>query len=222
MNTAVFLQVRLDSSRLPRKALKPIADRVLAEHAMRALRKLDLDHYVLVTASGDETVLGPYAEACGFEIFAGDRDDVLDRFIRAGRLYKPDLIIRATGDNPLVAIEPARTVLETIGKDPGCDYCAMRGLPLGCGVEVFRREALETAYAETEDPYDHEHVTPYLYKNPERFNLRYLQHDPPMEECRVTMDTEEDYFEIRELFKALYRGGPVPFDRLKEYLLRHD
>ena len=220
MRTAVFLQVRLDSTRLPRKALKPIADHVLVEHAMLALRDLDLDNHVLVTADGDETVLGPYAEACGFEIFSGDRDNVLDRFIKAGRLYKPDLIIRATGDNPLVAIEPARQVLALISSDPDCDYAAMKGLPLGCGIEIFRREALEKAYAESEDPYDHEHVTPYLYRNPELFRLRYLENNPPMEEKRVTMDTEDDYIRIQGIFGKLYKGRPVSFYDLKDYLLK--
>jgi spore coat polysaccharide biosynthesis protein SpsF len=220
MKTALFLQVRLDSSRLPRKALKPIVDHVLAEHAMRALKKLDLDHHVLVTALGDESTLRPYAEACGFEIFAGDRDDVLDRFIRAGRLYEPDLIIRATGDNPLVAIEPAREVLKLISHDPGCDYAAMKGLPLGCGVEIFRREALEKAWAESTDPYDHEHVTPYIYRHPESFTLRYLQNEPPLEHHRVTMDTDEDYRGIRKIFDDLYTGEPVDFNTLKEYLLK--
>ena len=220
MKTAVFLQVRLDSTRLPRKALKKIEDHILAEHAMLALKELDLDHHVLVTARGDESILAPYAQACGFETYAGDRDDVLDRFIQAGRLYKPDLIIRATGDNPLVAIDPARRVLEAISANPGCDYCAMKGLPLGCGVEIFRREALEKAYAESDDPYDHEHVTPYLYRNPDLFTLRYLQHNPPMEEHRVTMDTENDYLRILKIFKELYGGTPLSFDRLKEYLLK--
>lgn len=220
MKTALFLQVRLDSTRLPRKALKPFAGHVLAEHAMRALKTLDLDHHVLVTARGDESILRPYAEACGFETFAGDRDDVLDRFIRAGRLYEPELIIRATGDNPLVAIEPAREVLELISKDPGCDYAAMKGLPLGCGVEIFRREALEKAYARSSDPYDHEHVTPYIYRHPEEFVLRYLQNSPPMEEHRVTLDTEGDFLRIRKIFDDLYAGEPVEFNTLKEYLLK--
>jgi len=223
MKSAVFLQVRLDSSRLPGKALKTIAGRTVIEHAMASLKNIPADDFVLVTADGDESRLAPYAERMGFDLYAGSRNDVLDRFIQAGRLYKPDIIIRATGDNPLVAWEPATEVLERLKKQPATDYMAMKGLPLGCGVEVFRRAALEQAYSRTEDAYDHEHVTPYLYRNPDRFRLEYLHTPADMEkDYRVTLDTRDDYYSIKRIFDHIYRGTPVPFDELTGYLKRND
>ncbi|QEN07502.1 hypothetical protein EXM22_05675 [Oceanispirochaeta crateris] len=221
MKKAVFLQVRLDSHRLPQKALKLIDDKTVVEHAMISLKNLDLDNYVIVTARGDEKDLKPLADRCGFEVFAGDRQDVLKRYIEAGRLYEPQLIIRATGDNPLVSWEMASKVIKDFEQDDCPDYMAMKGLPIGCGVEVFKRDALEKSYPLTESNYDHEHVTPYIYNNPDMFSLKYLNHNPPMNQ-RVTLDTLEDYKNISYIFSQLYEGKTIDFCRLKEYLLNHD
>ncbi len=222
MKKSLFLQVRLDSSRLPGKALKMISGRTVIEHAMNSLRNLNIDDYVLVTAAGDEDKLIPLADRFGFDVFAGDRQDVLKRYIDAGRKYNSDLIVRATGDNPLVSWEMAQKVISAIEKDGTADYMAMKHLPVGCGVEVFRRKALEAAYALTSEPYDHEHVTPFLYNHPEQFKLEYLEHFPPYSH-RVTLDTQDDYDYISSIFTALYDGSsPVSFESLKEFLRKND
>lgn len=221
MKTAVFLQVRLDSSRFPEKAIKIIEDKTVIEHAMLSLKNIPLNDYVIVTAEGDQDVLAPLAEKCGFTVFAGDRQDVLKRYIDAGREYSPDIIIRATGDNPLVAWEPAAELLQFLKESPAVEYTAMLGIPVGCGVELFRRESLEKAYPLTEKSYDHEHVTPYIYNNPDSFSLYYHQHRPQMSQ-RVTLDTEEEYRRIQKIFKALYDGRTIPFNKLKDYLNTDD
>ncbi|MDC7234125.1 MAG: hypothetical protein PQJ58_12900 [Spirochaetales bacterium] len=221
MKSAVFLQVRLDSSRLPRKALKVIEGKTVIEHAMLSLRNIPLDNYVIVTAEGDQTELTPLAEKCGFSVFAGDRQDVLKRYIDAGRVYEPDIIIRATGDNPLVAWEPAAELLAFLKNQEETDYTAMLGIPVGCGVEIFRRRALEKTFPLTEAPYDHEHVTPYIYNNPEVFSLYYHRHLPELTQ-RVTLDTVEDFIRISCIFRTLYRGSTIPFESLKDYLISND
>ncbi len=221
MTSAVFLQVRLDSNRLPGKALKTIEGKTVISHAMASLKNIPCNHHVLLTAEGDEKVLEPLAHKEGFSVFAGDRQDVLGRFIEAGRLYNPDIIIRATGDNPLVAWEPAVQLLQYLKDNSVTDYTAMKGLPVGCGVELFRRRALEDTLPRTEEAYDHEHVTPYIYNHPAEFSLCYHEHIPFMEN-RVTLDTEEDYRKISRIFSELYRGQTISFTRLKEYLIQHD
>lgn len=222
-HSAVLLQVRIDSSRLPGKALKNICGLTVIEHAMRALKKIPSDKHVLVTATGDESYFSDLAIKQGFELFSGSRGDVLDRFIQAGRQCKADVIIRATGDNPLVAYEPASFLLESIMGNPVWDYTAMRGLPLGCGVEVFRFSALERAAGKTDAPYDHEHVTPYIYNNPEQFRLEYFDAPADMaSDARVTLDTLKDYQSITEVFHSLYTDKPVEIRELVRYLNSHE
>ncbi|MBN2657080.1 MAG: methyltransferase domain-containing protein [Spirochaetales bacterium] len=218
MSTAVCLQVRLDSSRLPGKALLKIEDLTLVEHAMRALGSVESDFRLLLTTEECLENLSPLAGKWNFIPFAGPKEDVLLRFVLAARKYGVRTLIRATGDNPLVSAKLARLVLEEHGKS-GADYSNWTDAPLGTGIEVVETAALKRALSESSDPYDHEHVTPWIYKNPEKFNLNI--HRVPREyyfRIKVSVDTAEDLERMRLLYKDLYRHRPVEIDELMEYL----
>ena len=101
--TGVFLQVRLDSSRLPRKALLDLGGRPVIVRAMEALDGVPADIRALVTTDDSRASLSPLASSCGWEIHCGSKDDVLSRYLGAASRYGTDTIIRATGDNPLVS-----------------------------------------------------------------------------------------------------------------------
>ena len=222
-SSAVFLQARMDSTRLPGKALKTLQGKAIVEHAMASLKQIPADLHVLLTAQGDEHFFEKQTEKMGFHLFAGSRDDVLDRFIQAGRFYNVDKCIRATGDNPLVASEPASFLLEQLINHPEWDYTAMKGLPLGCGVEVFRFSALEKAFLQTDSSYDHEHVTPYIYNNPDQFVLEYYEAPPEFaDESAVTIDTQKDFDSVSRIFDSLYRSKPIGIEELVGYLKKND
>ncbi len=217
--TGVFVQVRLGSIRLPGKALLEIEDRPAIEHAMRSLRRLPASVHALLTDAASESRLSPHASRCGFRVFAGPREHVLERYVLAARRFGVDEIVRATGDNPLVSWELARmAVAERRRRD--ADFLAYDGPPLGTGVEVVRAAALERALDESTDPFDAEHVSPYLYRNPDRFRCVRLVAPPAYRaaEARVTLDTPEDYERIMALMRAVYDGTPVPVIRLVRWL----
>ena len=201
--TGVFLQARLSSTRLPGKALMPLRGKALVLHAMESLKKIPVDIHVLLTEEGSAPAFGPLARAAGFEHFCGSEDDVLGRFCAALAVYPVDTLIRATGDNPLVSWEMAARLLEEHAS-LDADYSGYFGLPLGCGVEVVRAECLARANRESALPYDHEHVTPYLYNNPQIFSL----HRPLAPACfrsrfSVSVDTQADFERVERLFARL-------------------
>ena len=110
-----------------------------------------------------------------------------------------------------------------LNEEEEADYSGFLGLPLGTGVECVRADALLEAHRLAASRYDREHVCPFLYRHPERFII----HRPEVSseyrfpEGRVTLDTEEDYEILKELFSRLYRGSPVPTDLLVQELARH-
>jgi spore coat polysaccharide biosynthesis protein SpsF len=212
--TGLFLQVRLDSSRLPGKALLPLAGKPMVSHAMEALKKVDADIHALVTDEGSRERLLPLAEDALFEVFVGSKLDVLRRYCDAARHYGVQTIIRATGDNPLVSRDLAEKLLEEHRKFDS-DYSGYFGMPLGTGVEIIRAAALLRAERETREPYDREHVTPYLYRNPQEFYLhRPLADRQFRSRFRVTVDTKEDYKLVTRIFREIYRGGPPGMEAL--------
>lgn len=219
--TAVFLQVRLDSSRLPRKALLDLAGKTVVEHAMNALSLVESDIRMLLTTEDSENDLRPLAQKSGWDVFVGPKDDVLARFVLAARETGASVIIRATGDNPLVSSAMADAALK-LSKKTGAAYTGFRGIPVGAGVEVIRISRLEEAYTEAVDPYEREHVAPFLYRRPERFRIEIP--DAPADyfypEGRITLDTPEDYTFLSDLFEELYTGKPLELDTVIPYLKR--
>ena len=213
--TGVFLQVRLGSSRLPRKALAQIGEAPVVALAMRSLRRLPASVHAILTDPDSEDELRPIAESEGFSTVVGSPDNVLERYVRAADAFGVDEIVRATGDNPLVSpllaslAVRARRALEA-------DYFGFDGLPLGTGVEAVRSSALKQALAETDSDYDREHVCPYLYNHPDAF--RCVREDAPpafrLRDARVTIDTAKDLERVRGLFARCGDGGPVPLRRL--------
>lgn len=220
--TSVFLQVRLDSSRLPRKALLPLGDRLVVEHAMHALNGVQADSRMLLTTDDSASELSPLAEKAGWKIFVGPKDDVLERFVLAARETGCSRIVRATGDNPLVSPRMANAAI-ALSDDTGAAYAGFGGLPIGSGVEVIRTESLEEARSDATDPYEREHVAPFLYRRPEHFRIEIPE--APADCCapgrRITLDTPEDYIFLKDLFAELYRGDVLDLDRVVPWLLEN-
>lgn len=216
----MFLQVRLDSSRLPRKALLELSGLTVVEHAMRALDRVEADNRMLVTTQDSETELRPLAEKCGWGVFVGSKDDVLGRYVLAARKTGADRLVRATGDNPLVSADMANAALRLF-EDSGADFAGFSELPLGAGVEIVKTSSLEEAFEEAEDPYEREHVSPFLYRRPERYRIVV----PPAPDgyrapgSRITLDTPEDYNFLRKLYRELYKGVPLDLDLVIPYLM---
>tara|TARA_B100000614_G_scaffold249664_1_gene258919 strand:- start:187 stop:876 length:690 start_codon:yes stop_codon:yes gene_type:complete len=216
--TAVFLQVRLSSSRLPEKALLPLAGVPVIVHAMRALESLPAARRALVTDAASAPRLQPLADSCGYAVFAGDPDDVLARFCDAAAHFDASTIVRATGDNPLVSAATAREALQ-LQEATEADYAGITGTPYGTGVEIIRRAALDDLNALTSDPYEREHVSPGLYRRPDRYRVVTRPAADPVQlpEMRVTLDTPEDYNYIAGIFREIYRGKPVEVPELVAY-----
>jgi spore coat polysaccharide biosynthesis protein SpsF len=217
--TGVFLQVRLDSSRLPRKALLPLGGNTVIEQAMAALSSVKADVFALVTDKESLSELRSLAERWGFEVFPGPRDDVLDRYCLAAKRFGVDHIIRATGDNPLVSGLLANRILEE-HLEEGADYSGFLGIPLGTGVEVLKTTSLFRARREAIDIYEREHVSPFLYHRPDQFKI-YRPRAPKeflAPDTRVTLDTEENYQFILDIYDDLYHGRPIEIEELHRYL----
>jgi len=220
--TGVFLQGRVGSSRLPGKALLDLAGAPSILRAMQALRPVRADVHALVTDEESTPAFRPLAAVAGFRLFTGPALDVLERYCLAAEYFGVTRVVRATGDNPLVSAALANRNLR-LHRRLRADLSRFRGAPLGTGVEVVETSALQAARAASADPYDHEHVTPYVLGRREEF--RVFEIDCPrgvrLPDARVTLDTRADYEHLTRIFAALYRGRPVPTERLVRWLKKH-
>ena len=207
--TALVLQARLDSSRLPQKSLLPLGGRPFIFRVMEALRFLPCETRILACPVDSVSAFTPLAEEAEFTLVPGPKDDVLARYCLAIRQCNAERIIRATGDNPFVFVDAAQA-LNQEALALAADYAAYGGLPYGAGVESVAGEALLRAEREAGDPTVREHVCPYLYGHPELFRL----HRPlaPLKwqgpEIRISVDTGNDYDRACVLYNELLSLPP--------------
>ncbi|MBN2510805.1 MAG: NTP transferase domain-containing protein [Spirochaetales bacterium] len=215
--TGVLLQVRIDSTRLPGKALLPLGGKTVCEQVMDALSPIQAQVFVLVTEEGSRDALAPLVKGSRFILFTGPKEDVLLRYIQGAEYFGVDTVVRATGDNPLVSAALANMLLQQREEE---DYLAFDGPPLGTGVEVVRTSALKKAAECTQESYHREHVCPYIYQNPLSFRVQRLQ--APDAYCapghKVTLDTSEDYSRLLTIYNDLYKDSPIDTRVLCEYL----
>jgi spore coat polysaccharide biosynthesis protein SpsF len=220
--TGLFLQGRIGSTRLPGKALLPLAGEPSILRAMRALRPVRADVHALLADEESTPAFRPLAESAGFRLFTGPAEDVLERYCLAAERFGVTRVVRATGDNPLVSAALANLNLR-LHRRLGADLSRLRGAPLGTGVEVVETRALQAARTLSQDPYEHEHVSPFLLRRAGEY--RVFEIDCPryarLPGACVTLDTQADYEYLTRIFTALFRGKPVPVTRLVRWLKKN-
>ena len=220
MKTLAFVQARTGSTRLPGKVLAPLAGRPSLLRIVDRLARVETLHGVAVltsVAAGDDAI----AELCareGVTCVRGDEQDVLGRFHLGAGALEPDRVVRVTADCPLVDPEVIADLLALHASDPRTVYASvatgaigaetgLRRFPDGLDAEVFTVAALEQAWREADDPYEREHVTPYLWRRPERFPAATLECERDLGSERWTVDHAADL----ELVRAVYAQLAEPF-----------
>ncbi len=213
--TVIVVQCRLSSSRLKEKALLPLDGKPLISWTLNAMKKVNADEYYVATDKASEASLRPVVDGCGWKIYAGSLNNVLERFCDVVKLTKADVLLRATGDNPFLFYEAAQDSLDVFPQYD-CDYFTYSGLPHGSGVEVYKTSALLDAQKNCTDPFEQEHVGPSIYNHKDKYKVVF---EPAPErynfpEIRTTVDTREDYLRVRRaetFIKNKYVGEYAPY-----------
>ena len=202
-----IVQARMGSTRLPGKVLKEVLSRPLLSYQIERMAQSRLiDELVIATTPNSNE---PIIELCKKEnvsYFIGSEKDVLERYYLAAKQHQADIVVRMTSDCPLIDADIVDNVINMY-KNNNFDYVSntqIRTFPRGMDTEVFSFSALERAYKEAKIEYEHEHVTPYLYLNAEKFKIGQYIQDQDFNEIRLTVDTPEDSELIKRLFEKLY------------------
>ncbi|HNX68455.1 MAG TPA: glycosyltransferase family protein [Candidatus Omnitrophota bacterium] len=210
MSTIAIIQARMGSERLPGKVLLPLCGKPMLLHSIVRLKRCrSLDRIVIATGDRKENQpILELARAEGVEGFAGSENDVLDRYCQAADRYKPQHVVRCTGDCPMLDPNIIERIIKT-HVDGGFDYTSNtleRSYPRGYDTEVMTFASLKKAASEARVPYEREHVTPYIWEHPSWFKLGQVRakSDQMQPTLRVTVDTPEDFRFIQEIFEALY------------------
>lgn len=227
MKTAAIVQARMGSTRLPGKVLMPLGEKPVLSHVLTRVRRASRVNVICVATTTEpaDTAVSELAQSLEAIVFRGSESDVLGRYLGAARMVEADIILRITADCPLIDCSVLDQLL-SLRMERNADY-ASNGLsldwPHGLDCEVFTRGVLEAAAAATDDPYDREHVTPWIIREHDAVLPCHLRGPgKPVCEQRWVLDYPEDYIFLQQVF-SLFSGGESPWawDQIWRVVQKH-
>lgn len=237
MKIVAIVQARMGSTRLPNKVMKEICGKPMIGILLDRLSKSKRLSKIIVATSIDSKnqILKSYVNDCGYGVFLGSEDNVLERFYYAAKEESSDVVVRITGDCPLVDPRLVDLLIDKFIED-GVDYTSNiepPSFPDGLDIEVMKFSALKKAFESAKDKYDLEHVTPYIRKN-DFFSKSNFSNAEDLSELRWTVDELTDYQVTKSIFEhfqpdihfnwesiyKLYQMNPDLFSK-NEHLIRN-
>jgi len=223
-----IIQGRMSSSRLPGKILADIAGQPMLQRVFaRTSRSATVTETIFATTTDpNDDPVAEYCDFSGIPFTRGSQFDVLDRYYQTAKQMKADVVVRITGDCPLIDPSLIDDVVNTLLEDEYDFVCNRlpppwhRTYPIGLDVEACTFKVLEKAWREAKEPHHREHAMPYFYEGVELsvvsrqrsegvsargFRIALLNHTTDFGDYRWTVDTPEDLEFLREVY-ARFNG----------------
>lgn len=229
-----IVQARCGSTRLPNKILRPFYEgKSILDLMLEKLSSIkDTEVVVATTTNVKDDAIVTVAKNYGVRCFRGSETDVLDRFISAAELYGVKKIIRVCSDNPFLDIESINLLINRAHSNRDADYISfdVNGLPsikthYGFWTEYVKLDALKKVRTQTTLPLYHEHVTNYIYSNPDKFNIVWIMDAGKVVRnlpIRLTIDTESDFINAQKIYSHFVTSKIDPtISNLVDYLSEH-
>jgi glutamate-1-semialdehyde 2,1-aminomutase len=207
----------MGSTRMPQKVMKPILGTPMIGLMLQRLRGArTLDQIVLATSVDPlNDPLVSYVAGLGYEVIRGSENDVLSRYGEAIRKVGGDIVVRVTGDCPLMDPQVVDDVVRLLSQR-GADYASNvdpPSFPDGLDVEAFTRQALERAQREATQTRDREHVTPYIREGG-RFRKVNLRASEDWSGERWTVDEPSDFAVVEKIFAHFAPAVEFPWTKI--------
>lgn len=204
MIVIAIVQARMSSTRFPGKVLKPVSGTTVIGLLLKRLSHSKNINKIVVATSTDPSnrELVEYVQGLGYVCEIGSEDDVLHRFVDVAEKHGADVVVRITGDCPLVDFELVDSCISSF-LEQNVDYLSNIDPPLfpdGLDIEVCRFTALQRALTQTKSPFDREHVTPFIRLSG-KFSKASIKSDVDYSARRWTVDEPIDLEIISRIVK---------------------
>lgn len=203
-NVVCIIQARMGSTRLPEKVMKKIKGKSILFYVIERVKQTSLINQIVIatTTNKQDDVIVKEAERLNVKWFQGSEQDVLSRYYHAAKKNDADVIVRITSDCPLIDPQITDEIITYYLKND--DYSLVtnagpdiekRTFPRGLDTEVFSFGVLEETFNNANERYQREHVTPFIYENPEKFKVFFIKAEGKLKrpDIRITLDTKQDF-----------------------------
>tara|TARA_B100000029_G_C17555858_1_gene951666 strand:+ start:1184 stop:1879 length:696 start_codon:yes stop_codon:yes gene_type:complete len=198
MKTGGIIFSRMNSRRLPGKAMIPINGIPLLERVINRSKLISkIDHLCIATSvKKEDDIISSFGKSKGIDVYRGSLNDVTQRAIDTAQYFGYDNFIRICGDRPFLdhLIYDLMISTHLKNKNDLTTNIFPRTVPPGLTGEIVSIKSLKKMYSMYLDFEDKEHVTRYYYKNPSKFSI--LNMDFPFSKkniaARLVIDDEDD------------------------------
>ena len=202
----------MSSTRLPGKVLMKCLGKPMLEHQVNRIQKSKFLNEIIIatTENKNDDILVDFCKSKNFKYFRGSEFNVLDRVLKCAQTSSTDIIVETPGDCPLADYRLIDKAIDLYLQND-FDYVCNNLKPSYPGsfdVQVFSTKTLLKVSQLTNDPIDQEHVSLYIYRNPDKFRCKNFiapkhQHAPDLS---LQLDTLLDYKTICKIFENLYHN----------------
>lgn len=234
MRTVAVVQARMGSSRLPGKVMLPLDCQHALQHVCKRARAAEtIDQVVVATTDkGRDDVIARFSDRWGFAPFRGKEDDVLGRIYQTALREEADIVVRITGDCPLLSHRYVDYAVRKLRNDD-LDYVSCSfdiTFPRGITAEAFTFESFQRVQREAADQQEREHVTVYYRENPDSFDVSNIVStevfdDPILHgrtDLRLTLDEAADYDLLKRVFDGVESDGLITLKDAVAYVDEND
>jgi len=159
--------------------------------------------------------------------FRGSENDLLDRYYKAAKKFKAELVVKIPSDEPL--IDPVvidQVVGEMHSNLDKYDYVGNLRPPTfpdGMDVEVMTFKTLETMWKNGKEQHEREHLTPYIWAHPDQFRVGNVanEYGDMYTTFRWTLDYPEDFEFFKAVFSALGNKTHFSMKEVLDLLRKH-
>lgn len=204
MNLGIIIQARIGSTRLPSKIVYQIDEDITFLDLLLSRLILLKEEIPIVLASSlnpKDDILEKYTRCYKINFFRGSEDNVSKRFVDAASKFNIDTIIRVCSDNPFIDLNEIKKLINLYDKQDYLSY-KINGKPsilthYGFFTEIVKLDAIKQIVNKDSCK---EHVTNCIYKQPEKFNVSFIEKKIPEKRIRCTLDTMNDLQNLKYFY----------------------
>ena len=208
---------RMNSSRLPGKAMIEINGITLIERVIERAKQISkIDHLCVATSIHEEDdIIASFSESKNVDVYRGDKNNVLKRYFDCAKIFRVRNIIRVTSDCPLIDPYLVKKMYKNFQRNK-TEYLANtlpeknKKYPDGSDIEIFTFAALKKMYKLRLNKHDREHVTNKFWDSG-KFKKKIFFSKLDFSKYRYSIDYQSDVTVVRFIIAKLIKLNQFGF-----------